>query len=338
MKTTVAKFAAEKLAPHVKKMDEDGYMPENVIQMLFENGLMGIEVPLDFGGSGCSFTTTVLVIEELSKIDPSVAILVGSFCLTEPYSGSDAFAMKTSAKQEGDYFILNGSKMWISNSDIAKFFIVFANADSSKGYRGITTFLVERDAPGLSVGKKENKLGIRASGTCQVNFDNVKIHKSAVLGELYQGYKYAAGFLNESRIGVAAQMLGLAQGCFDVTIPYTLERKQFGHKIFDFQAMQHQIADIAVKLECSRLLVYNASRRVEAGISFAKEASMAKFYVTEMAHEVTKRCIDWIGGVGFTKDFPQEKFYRDCKIGTIYEGTSNIQLNTIAKFLKKEFS
>lgn len=245
--------------------------------------------------------------------------------------------MKTTATQDGDYFILNGSKMWISQSDIAQLYIVFANADTSKGYRGITTFLVDREASGLSVGKPEKKLGIRASGTCQVNFDNVRVHKSAMLGEYAQGYKYAAGFLNESRVGVAAQMLGLAQGCFDATVPYTLERKQFGHSIFNFQAMQHQIAEIATKLECARLLVYNAARLVEANLPYAKQASMAKLYASETAHEVTKKCIDWMGGVGFTQDFPQEKYYRDCKIGTIYEGTSNMQLSTIAKFLKKEF-
>ncbi|KAK6639622.1 hypothetical protein RUM43_007895 [Polyplax serrata] len=370
MKTAVAKLATEKISPYVKKMDEESHMSDDVLQLLFDNGLMGLEVPQEFGGAGCSFTTTVLVIEELARVDPSVAILVAihnslciglllklgtpeqkekyltylateaisSFCLTEPNSGSDAFAMKTTARQDGDYFILNGSKMWISNSDVAKLFIVFANVDPSRGYKGITTFLVERDTPGLSVGKKEDKLGLRASGTCQVNFDDVKVHKSAVLGEVHHGYKYAAGFLNESRIGVASQMLGLAQGCFDITIPYTLGRKQFGKAIYDFQGMQHQIADIAVKLECSRLLVYNASRRFEAGLSFAKEASMAKLYASEVAHEVTKKCIDWMGGVGFTKDFPQEKFYRDCKIGTIYEGTSNMQLTTIAKHIRNEFS
>ncbi|KAL0269779.1 UNVERIFIED_CONTAM: hypothetical protein PYX00_007398 [Menopon gallinae] len=369
MKETVAKLAAEQLAPYVKQMDEESHMFPEVIKILFDNGLMGIEVPQEYGGSGCSFMTTVLVIEEISKIDPAVAVLVavhnslacgllmklgteeqkkkylpmlateapGSFCLTEATSGTDAFAMKTTAVQEGEYFIINGSKMWISQSDIAQLFIVFVNADPSQGYRGITAFLVDRDTPGLTVGKPEKKLGIRASGTCQVHFDNVKVHKSAMLGEYRQGYKYAAGLLNESRIGVGAQMLGLAQGCFDVTVPYTLQRQQFGQSIYNFQGLQYQISDMAVRLECARLLIYNACRLVQAGLPFAKQASMAKYYASELAQELTRKCIDWMGGVGFTKDFPQEKFYRDCKIGTIYEGTSNIQLSTIGKHLKKEY-
>lgn len=330
---------------------------------------MGIEVDEKYGGTGCNFMVTILTVEELSKIDPAVATLVavhntlvcslilkvaseehkqkylpilaqqkaGSFCLTEPTSGSDAFGLKTIAKADGDDFIINGSKMWISNSDIAEVFIVFANADPSKKHRGITAFFVERSAPGLSIAKKEDKLGIRASGTCMVHFDNVRVHKSEILGEFGQGYKYAAGFLNEGRIAIGSQMLGLAQGCFDATIPYTLERKQFSQDIFSFQSMQHQIAEIATKIEAARLLVYNAARLVESKQPFVKEASMAKLYATEIAHDVTRKCIDWMGGVGFTKDFPQEKFYRDCKIGTIYEGTSNIQLSTIAKFIKNEY-
>lgn len=258
--------------------------------------------------------------------------------MSEPNAGTDAFALKTVAKKEGSDYIINGSKMWISNSDIAGVFIVMANTNPSAGYKGITCFIVERNSPGLSIGKKEDKLGLRASGTCMVQFDDVRVPESNILGELGKGYKYAAGFLNGSRIGIGAQMIGIAQGCFDATIPYTLERKQFGKKIFSFQAMQHQIAHVATEIECARLLVYNAARLLEAGQPFVKQASMAKYYASEMAVTTTAKCIDWMGGVGFTKDFPQEKFYRDCKVGTIYEGTSNIQLNTIAKYIEQDYT
>lgn len=369
MKETIAKLAQDQIAPLVKKMDETSDLDPSLLPVLFESGLMGIEIDEKYGGVGSNFMMTVLIVEELSKVDPSVATLVdvhntlvcsliikvaneeqkakylpilaqkaaGSFCLTEPTSGTDAFALKTTARKDGDDFIINGSKMWISNSDIAEVFIVFANADVSKKHRGITAFLIDRNTPGLSVAKKEDKLGIRASGTCMVHFDNVRVPKTAILGEYGQGYKYAAGFLNEGRIGIGAQMLGLAQGCFDATIPYTLERKQFGQPIFDFQSMQHQIAHIATQIEAARLLVYNAARLVDAKKPFIKEASMAKYFASEIAHDVTRKCIDWMGGVAFTKDFPQEKFYRDAKIGTIYEGTSNIQLSTIAKHIKLSY-
>lgn len=228
--------------------------------------------------------------------------------------------------------------MWISNSDVADIFLIMANADPSKGYRGITTFILEKGMEGFTVGKKENKLGICASGTCMIHLDNVKVPEENILGELGKGYQYAAGFLNEGRIGIGAQMVGLAQGCFDATIPYLLERKQFGQDIFSFQGMQYQIAEMAIQIEAGRLLTYNAARLQEAGLPFLKEAAMCKLFTSEMAQKVTVKCIDWMGGVGFTKDFPQEKFYRDCKIGTIYEGTSNIQLSTIAKLLRKEYS
>ena len=212
-----------------------------------------------------------------------------------------------------------------------------ANADPSKGYRGITTFILEKGMDGFSVGKKENKLGICASGTCMLHLDNVKVPEENILGELGKGYQYAAGFLNEGRIGIGAQMVGLAQGCFDATIPYLLERKQFGQDLFSFQGLQYQVAEIATQIEAARLMTYNAARLQEAGLPFLKEAAMCKFFSSEMAQKVTVKCIDWMGGVGFTKDFPQEKFYRDCKIGTIYEGTSNIQLSTIAKLLRKDY-
>ncbi|KAK6635226.1 hypothetical protein RUM44_000477 [Polyplax serrata] len=369
MKETVNKLATQEIAPYVKKMDETSDMDPAVVDMLFQNGLMGIEIDEKYGGTGCKFMVTILCVEELSKVCAAVSTLVcvhntlvcslikkvaneeqkshylpilaqqkaGSFCLTEPTSGSDAFGLKTVAKQDGDDYIINGSKMWISNSDIADVFVVFANANPSDSYRGITAFFVDRSCPGLSVAKKEDKLGIRASGTCMVHFDNVRVPKTNILGEYGQGYKYAAGFLNEGRIAIGSQMLGVAQGCFDATIPYTLDRKQFKQSIYDFQSMQHQIADIATKIEAARLLVYNAARLVETNQNYVKEASMAKLYATEIAHDVTRKCIDWMGGVGFTKDFPQEKFYRDCKIGTIYEGTSNMQLSTIAKYIKNQY-
>ncbi|KAK9497692.1 hypothetical protein O3M35_004368 [Rhynocoris fuscipes] len=370
MKDMVSRFASERVAPLVKKMDDDGKFDADIVKELFSNGLMGVEIDPEYGGTGASFFSTILVVEELSKVDPALAVLVdlqntlingliiklgtkeqkekyltrlatdtvGSFCLSEPLSGSDAFAMKTVAKKDGDDFLITGSKMWISNSDLAGIFLVMANAEPTKGYKGITCFIVEREMPGFTVGKVENKLGIKASGTCMLHFDNVRVPKCNILGEYGHGYKYAAGFLNEGRIAIGAQMVGLMEGCFNATIPYTLERKQFGSPIFDFQGLQYQISDVATKIEASKLLVYNAARLVQAKLPFVKEASMAKYYSSEVAHYVTAKCIDWMGGVGFTRDFPQEKFYRDAKIGSIYEGTSNMQLSTIAKFLKKEYS
>ncbi|KAG2462597.1 ACDSB protein, partial [Polypterus senegalus] len=313
--STVKKFAQERIAPLVSKMDEQSYMDESVIHGLFEQGLMGIEIDEHYGGTGASFFTSILVIEELAKVDPSVAVLcdiqntlintlfrkcgteeqksyylprlatnmIGSFCLSEAESGSDAFSLKTKAEKHKDYYIINGSKMWISNSEQAGVFLVMANANASAGYRGITCFIVDRDTEGLSIGKKENKLGLRASSTCPLTFDNVKVPESNILGELGQGYKYAIGMLNEGRIGIAAQMLGLAQGCFDNAIPYTQQRIQFGKRIFDFQGMQHQIAHVATQIEAARLLTYNAARLSEAGRPFIKEACMAKYYASEPA-------------------------------------------------------
>lgn len=246
--------------------------------------------------------------------------------------------MKTTAKKEGLNYILNGTKMWISNSDIADVFLLMANADTSKGYKGITTFILDRDMEGLSIGKKENKLGLTASGTCMIHLDNVKVPEENILGELGKGYQYAAGFLNEGRIGIAAQMVGLAQGCFDATMPYLLERKQFGKDIFSFQGLQYQVAEIATLIEAARLMTYNAARLQENGLPFLKEASMCKLFTSQVAQKVTISCIDWMGGVGFTKDFPQEKFYRDVKAGTIYEGTSNIQMSTIAKLIRNQYA
>ncbi|XP_011693210.1 PREDICTED: short/branched chain specific acyl-CoA dehydrogenase, mitochondrial-like [Wasmannia auropunctata] len=369
-KEMVAKLAKQEIAPLVRKMEREGRIDDGVFQKLFENGLMGIEIPTEYGGTGSNFMSTILAIEEISKVDSAVAVSVdiqntlvnslilkfgteeqkrkylsrlardsiSSFCLSEPGSGSDAFSLRTEARKEGAEYVINGTKMWISNSDAAQIFVLFANADPAAGYRGITTFLLDRDTPGLTVGKPESKLGLKASGTCMVHFDNVRIPEDNLLGKFGHGYRYAAGFLNEGRIGIGAQMIGLAQGCLDATIPYTLERKQFGKDIFSFQSLQHQIAQAVMELECARLLVYNAARLVEAKKDVMKEAAMAKLFASETACRITAKCIDFMGGVGFTTDFPQEKYYRDVKIGTIYEGTSNMQLSTIAKCIRKEYS
>lgn len=370
MKETVAKLAQEQIQPLVKKMDFEHKFDPSVVKAVFENGLMGIEIDTELGGSGCNFMTNIVVVEELSKIDPAVAAFVdihntlvnslmikfgndaqkakylpklaqeyaGSFALTEPGAGSDAFSLKTVAKKDGKDYVINGTKMWISNSDVAGVFLVFANAKPEDGYRGITTFIVDRDTPGLIVNKPEDKLGIRASGTCMITFDNVRVPEENILGTFGHGYKYAAGFLNEGRIGIAAQMVGLAQGTFDATIPYLLERKQFGEAIYNFQSMQHQIATVATEIDAARLMTYNAARLQEQGVPFQKEAAMAKYFASEVAQRAAIKCVDWMGGVGFTRDFPQEKYYRDVKIGAIYEGTTNMQLSTIAKCIKKEYS
>ncbi|XP_071946921.1 short/branched chain specific acyl-CoA dehydrogenase, mitochondrial-like [Antedon mediterranea] len=369
MKESVVKFARELIGPLVSEMDTNSRLDPIVLKGLFEMGFMGIEIPMEYGGPGASFFSANIVIEELAKIDTAVSTLcdvhntvvttmfnhfasheqklkylprlatdmVGSFCLSEPESGSDAFALKTTAKLEGsDHYIINGSKMWITNAEHAGVFLVMANINIEDGYKGITTFIVDRDTEGLTLGKPENKLGIRASSTCPVHFENVKVPVENILGKPGHGYKYSIAVLNEGRIAIGAQMIGLAQGVMDVTLPYVMERKQFGKSIWTFQGMQHQIADVATKIEAARLLVYNAARMKEAGVPFIKEASMAKYFASEVATLATSKCIEWLGGVGFTKDFPAEKFFRDCKIGSIYEGTSNIQLNTIAKQIERE--
>ncbi|CAK5053515.1 unnamed protein product [Meloidogyne enterolobii] len=377
---SVKNFSNNVIKPLVREMDENSKMDQKVIEGTFSNGLMGIEIEQKYGGPESTFFNLILVIEQLAKVDPSVAVLVevqntlvasiisefgneeqkkkylprictdwvklgiffkinlkvGSFCLSEVGSGSDAFALKTVAVPKGDDFLISGTKMWITNAGHAKFFLVMANADPSKGYKGITCFLVDRDSPGLTVARHEDKLGIRASSTCPVHFDEVRVPKSSILGEYGKGYKMAINCLNAGRIGIGAQMLGLAAGCFDLTVPYLQERKQFGKRIIDFQSVQHQLADLACEIEATRLLVYNAARLAEANQSFIKEAAIAKLYSSNVATKVTSKCVELLGGVGFTKEFPIEKFYRDCKIGTIYEGTSNIQLNTIAKFIDDE--
>ncbi|HSL71769.1 MAG TPA: acyl-CoA dehydrogenase [Longimicrobiales bacterium] len=362
---TVRQFAEEIMAPRVHEMDEAGQMQQDLIRQLFELGLMGIEVPDTWGGAGSSFFTAVLVVEELSRIDPSVGVLVdvqntlvnncllryasealkaeylprlasdtvGAYALSEAGSGSDAFALATRAVDQGDTWMLEGRKLWITNGAEAGIYIVFANVDPSAGYRGISAFLVERGAPGFSVGKKENKLGIRASSTVELILDGCQVPKANVLGEVGRGYKIAIETLNEGRIGIGAQMLGLAQGALDHTLRYVQEREQFGRKIADFQGVQFQLAQMRTELEATRLMVYNAARLKDAGKPFIAEAAMAKLYASQTAQRIASNCIDLYGGYGFTKEYPVEKLYRDAKIGTIYEGTSNMQLQTIAKYI-----
>ncbi|ELU07915.1 hypothetical protein CAPTEDRAFT_161384 [Capitella teleta] len=368
MRDSVAKFAKEVMEPLVPQMDEECQLPKSLLDGLFANGIMGIEIPVEYGGVGASFFTSILTIEEIAKVDMGVSVLVdvhntlinnlfrslgtpeqqekylprlasnmvGSFCLSEEGSGSDAFALATTAKADGDDFVINGSKMWISNAEQAGVFLVMANANPEQGYKGITTFIVDRDTPGMTIGKKEKKLGINASSTCPVHFDDVRVHKSAILGEYGHGYKYAISMLNEGRIGIAAQLIGVAQGCFDRTIPYVMQRKQFGRSVWNFQGMQHQMATVATEIEAARTMVYNSARRQMAGVPFTKQAAMVKFLASEVACKTTSKCVEWMGGVGISKDYPIEKYYRDCKVGTIYEGTSNIQLNTIAKLIEAE--
>lgn len=369
-KDTVARFANEVVAPKVREMDENEDMDPAVVQGMFDNGLMGVETPEEYGGAGASFTSAILVVEELARVDPSVSVMndvhntlvstcirtwgskelkdkympilaterVGSFCLSESSSGSDAFALKTKATKnaDGDY-VINGSKMWITNGKEAGVYLVFANVDHSKGYKGITCFVVDREMPGFSIASKEKKLGIRASSTCVLNFDDVVVPKENILGELGKGYKIAIECLNEGRIGIAAQMTGLAMGAFDKATNYAFrDRKQFGQYIGEFQGMQFQMAQAAVEIESARLLLYNAARMKQNGLPFVKEAAMAKLKASQVAEMVASRAVEWMGGVGFTREETLEKFYRDAKIGAIYEGTSNIQLQTIAKILQKE--
>uniref|UniRef100_A0A6G1SDM1 Short/branched chain specific acyl-CoA dehydrogenase, mitochondrial n=1 Tax=Aceria tosichella TaxID=561515 RepID=A0A6G1SDM1_9ACAR len=368
MKDSISKLSREKFAPLVKSMDENSKMSPDVVSACFENGLMNISVDPKYDGVGSTYFATILAIEELAKVDPSISVmvdvhntlfcetlmvygteeqrqrylprcavdLVGAFALSETDSGSDAFSLRTSARRDGDYFVINGSKCWITNSEQAGAFIVFANADFSAGYKGITAFLVDKDTPGLSLGKPENKLGIRASSTCPLIFENARVPANNIVGEYGKGYKIAIETLNEGRIGIGAQMLGLAQGAFEHSVRYTLERTAFKQKIFDFQGMQHQIADVATRIETARLLVYNAARLRESSLPYVKEAAMAKYHAGEVAVYTANKAIEWMGGVGFTKDYPVEKYLRDSKIGQIYEGTSNIQLNTIAKIIKSE--
>jgi alkylation response protein AidB-like acyl-CoA dehydrogenase len=362
---SVFEFADREIRPLVREMDEKAHIPRQLIDKLFALGVMAIEIPETQGGAGAAFFHAVLAVEALSRVDPSIGVLVdvqntlvvnallrwgsddlkrrylpsladrtvGAYALSEAGSGSDAFALTTRAADTPDGFILNGRKLWITNGQEAGLFIIFATVNPEAGYRGITAFVVERDAPGFTVGRKEDKLGIRASSTCELLLEDCRVPRANLLGELGKGYKVAIETLNEGRIGIGAQMIGLAQGALDHTVAYTRERKQFGKAIADFQGVQFQIARAATELEAARLMVYNAARLRDAGEPFVKEAAMCKIFSSEVAERVTSLAVNLFGGYGFVKDYPVEKLYRDAKIGQIYEGTSNLQLQTIAKHL-----
>ncbi len=366
-RATVREFAETEVKPHVHAMDEAAKFRPELIQKMFDLGLMGIEVPETWGGAGGTIFLSVLAIEELSRVDASAAIyvdvhntlvnnallrwgseeqkaryfprmtvsLLGAFALSEPASGSDAFALETRADDKGTHWELTGRKFWITNGGEAELFLIFANTDFSKGYKGITAFLVEKGFPGFSVGKKENKLGIRASSTTELILESCKVPKENVLGPVGQGYKIAIETLNEGRIGIGAQMIGVGTGALEAAIQYVKERKQFGKPIADFQGVQFQLAQMATELEAARLMVYNTARMKDRGIPFQLEAAMAKLFSSQVADRTTSKCLELFGGYGYSKEYPAEKFYRDAKIGTIYEGTSNMQLNTIAKLVLK---
>jgi alkylation response protein AidB-like acyl-CoA dehydrogenase len=364
-RSTVRQFANEQIVPLVRGMDETQAMDKGLIHKLFEMGLMGIEIPEEFGGAAGSFFDAVLAVEEISAVDPSVGVLVdvqntlcinalirwgsqeqkqqflprlstgtiGAYALSEAGSGSDAFALETRAVKRGDAYILNGQKLWITNAMEAGLFIVFATLDPSAGYKGITAFLVEKGVPGFSLGKKEDKLGIRASSTCELVFRDCAVPAAQLLGEPGKGYKIAIETLNEGRIGIAAQMVGLAAGAWGHAARWAKQRKQFGKPLVEFQAMQFQLAEMATEIEAARLLVYNAARLKDADAEFLKEAAMAKYFASQVAEKVASLAVEVYGGSGFVKDFPVEKLYRDAKIGKIYEGTSFMQLATIAKLV-----
>lgn len=367
LKEAAAEFANTVIKPKVQEMDEKAKLDPDLVQQFFDMGLMGIEVPEKYQGGGGTFFMSILAIEEISKVDASAGVFmdvqntlvnnaflrwgseetkqkylpqlsnekVGAYCLSEAGSGSDAFALKATAEDEGDHYKLNGAKLWITNANEADIFLVFANLNPEAGYKGITAFIVERDFEGFSVSKKENKMGIRASSTCEILLEDCKVPKDNVLGEVGKGYKVAIETLNEGRIGIGAQMIGIAQGAFNAALEYTQERKQFGQAISEFQGVQFQLAKMATEIETARLLVYNSARLKENGESFLKEAAMAKYHSSEVAENVSSLAIDLFGGYGYVKEYPVEKFYRDSKIGKIYEGTSNMQLNTISKLLLK---
>ncbi len=365
LRASVREFAEAQVRPLVREMDEHAKIPRTLIDQMFQLGIMGVEIPETYGGAGGRFFQSVLVVEELSRVDPSVGVLVdvqntlvinailkwgsadvksrwlprlsadtvGAYALSEAGSGSDAFALQTRARDDGDSYVISGRKLWITNGNEANLFIVFATINPEAGYRGITAFLVERGMAGFSVGKKEDKLGIRASSTCELMFEDCRVPKSAVLGEVGKGYKVAIETLNEGRIGIGAQMLGLAVGALEHSTRYTKERKQFGKSIADFQGVQFQLARAATEVEAARLLVYNAARLRDLGQPFLTEAAMGKLFASEVAERTASLAVNLFGGYGFVKDYPVEKLYRDAKIGQIYEGTSNLQLQTIAKQL-----
>lgn len=361
----VRQFAEDSIRPKVREMDEKGVFERSIIDQFFQLGLMGIEVPEQFGGAGGKFFDAILAVEEVSRIDPSAGVIVdvqntlvnnallrwtnddqkkrylprmaadtvGAYALSEAGSGSDAFAMQTRAQLKGNDYVLNGRKLWITNGKEAGIFILFATIDPSAGYKGITAFIVEKDFPGFTVGKKEDKLGIRASSTCELILEDCRVPKANVLGEAGKGYKIAIETLNEGRIGIGAQMLGLARGAWENAVKYSQERKQFGKTISDFQGIQFQLAQMATEIEAVRMMVYNAARMKDAGMNFVKEAAMVKLFASQVAERVASLAIEVYGGYGFTKDYPVEKYFRDAKIGKIYEGTSNMQLQTIAKIV-----
>jgi len=363
LRDSVYEFADREIRPLVREMDEKAKIPHELIAQLFSLGVMAVEVPEPLGGGGGTFFHSVLAVEAVSRVDPSVGVLVdvqntlvinallrwgtdgqkgtylrrlskdavGAYALSEAGSGSDAFALTTRATERGDAFVLNGRKLWITNGNEADLFIVFATVSPDAGYKGITAFIVERGLAGFTVGKKEDKLGIRASSTCELVFEDCAVPRANLLGEVGKGYKVAIETLNEGRIGIGAQMLGLAQGALDHAIRYTKERKQFGSAIADFQGVQFQLARAATEVESARLLVYNAARLRDAGQPFLREAAMCKLHASEVAERVASLAVNLYGGYGFVKDYPVEKLYRDAKIGQIYEGTSNLQLQTIAK-------
>jgi alkylation response protein AidB-like acyl-CoA dehydrogenase len=363
----IAAFAQEEVRPRVAEMEKAGKIDQSLLPKYFELGLMGIEVPEQYGGAGGNLFMVTLAVEEISKVDAAAAIvcdvqntlvefpilkygsdaqkskylpqltseIIGAYALSESGSGSDAFGLATRAEKRGDKWILNGQKLWITNGAEAGIFVVFANADPSAGYRGITAFIIERGFPGFKVGKKEDKLGIRASSTTELLLDNCEVPEDNVLGPVGQGYKIAINTLNGGRIGIGAQMIGVAQGALNAAIAYVNERRQFGKPLSDFQAIQFQLAQAATELEAARLMVYNAARLKDAGKDIAREGAMAKLFSSQVCERVTSLCVELFGGYGYTKDYPVEKFYRDAKIGTIYEGTSNMQLQTIAKAILK---
>src|SRR6266487_3627027 len=361
----IRQFAEDKVRPLVKEMDEKGMFDHDLIQQFFQLGLMGIEIPDQFGGAGAKFFEAILAVEEMSRVDASAGVIVdvqntlvnnallrwgtedqkkrylprmaadtcGAYALSEAGSGSDAFALQTRAELKGSDYVLNGRKLWITNAKEAGLFVLFATVDLSAGYKGITAFIVEKDFPGFTVGKKEDKLGIRASSTCELILEDCRVPKSNVLGEAGKGYKIAIETLNEGRIGIGAQMTGVARGAWEYAAKYSQERKQFGKVIAEYQGIQFQLAQMATEIEAARLMVYNAARMKDAGVPFVKEAAMTKLFASQVAERVTSLAIEIYGGYGFTKDYPVEKYWRDSKIGKIYEGTSNMQLATIAKLV-----
>ncbi len=362
---SVLEFAGDRIAPHVREMDEKGEFRTDILEEMFQLGLMGIEIPEQYGGQDGSFFQAVLAVEALAEVDPSAAVIVdvqntlvnnallryatdeqkqrflprlatdtlASYCLSESGSGSDAFALRTRAVDQGDAYALTGRKLWITNAAEAGLYLLFATVDPDAGYKGVTAFLIERDSPGFQVGAKEDKLGIRSSSTCELILDKCLVPKQNLLGEPGKGYRIAIETLNEGRIAIGAQMTGLAQGAYGHALRYLKQRKQFGKPVVEFQALQFQLAQMATEIQAARLMVYDAARRKGAGLPFLTQAAMAKYCASEMAVRVAALAVDLHGGVGFTKDYPVEKLYRDAKIGTIYEGTSNMQLQTIAKQL-----